>query len=116
MRVSNHRGRPRQRGFVLIGTGMDLSVLNPLDPSNRPGLVVAGSITEDEGVLRFEVTDGAETIPVVLTSTPPALFADDVPVLLEGSWSGDSFSSDNALIRHDENYEVPEEGGGYPTG
>jgi Kef-type K+ transport system membrane component KefB len=28
--------------FVLIGTGMDLSVLNPLDPANRAGLVVAG--------------------------------------------------------------------------
>ncbi|MEI8250743.1 MAG: cation:proton antiporter [Synechococcus sp. ELA057] len=27
--------------FVLIGTGMDLSVLNPLDPLNRPGLLVA---------------------------------------------------------------------------
>jgi Kef-type K+ transport system membrane component KefB len=27
--------------FVLIGTGMDLSVLNPLDPANRPGLIVA---------------------------------------------------------------------------
>ncbi|MBW0166529.1 MAG: cation:proton antiporter [Vulcanococcus sp.] len=27
--------------FVLIGTGMDLSVLNPLDLANRPGLVVA---------------------------------------------------------------------------
>ena len=27
--------------FVLIGTGMDLLVLNPLDPANRPGLVVA---------------------------------------------------------------------------
>lgn len=80
------------------------------------GLVVAGSITEDEGILRFEVTDGAETIPVVLTATPPALFKDDVPVLLEGSWNGDTFSSDNALIRHDENYEVPEEGGSYPTG
>ncbi|MFN5161613.1 MAG: cation:proton antiporter [Cyanobacteriota bacterium] len=28
--------------FVLIGTGMDLSVLNPFEPANRPGLVVAG--------------------------------------------------------------------------
>lgn len=27
--------------FVLIGTGMDLSVLNPLDPANQQGLVVA---------------------------------------------------------------------------
>lgn len=80
------------------------------------GLVVAGSITEDQGVLRFEVTDGAETIPVVLSSTPPPLFGDDVPVLLEGSWSDESFVSDSALIRHDENYEVPEEGGAYPAG
>jgi Kef-type K+ transport system membrane component KefB len=28
--------------FVLIGTGMDLSVLNPLDPANREGLIIAG--------------------------------------------------------------------------
>jgi Kef-type K+ transport system membrane component KefB len=27
--------------FVLIGTGMDLSVLNPFDPNNREGLIVA---------------------------------------------------------------------------
>jgi Kef-type K+ transport system membrane component KefB len=27
--------------FVLIGTGMDLSVLNPFDPANREGLVMA---------------------------------------------------------------------------
>jgi Kef-type K+ transport system membrane component KefB len=27
--------------FVLIGTGMDLSVLNPFDPANRAGLMVA---------------------------------------------------------------------------
>ncbi|MCP9916711.1 cation:proton antiporter [Cyanobium sp. ATX 6F1] len=28
--------------FVLIGTTMDLSVLNPMDPANREGLIVAG--------------------------------------------------------------------------
>ena len=27
--------------FVLIGTGLDLTVLNPLDPANREGLIVA---------------------------------------------------------------------------
>ena len=27
--------------FVLIGTGLDLSVLNPFDPANREGLIVA---------------------------------------------------------------------------
>ncbi|HXV70231.1 MAG TPA: cytochrome c maturation protein CcmE [Acidimicrobiia bacterium] len=74
------------------------------------GQVVAGSLVEDGGDLAFEVTDGSETVPVVLLETPPPLFNEEVPVLLEGSWSGDLFVADEALIRHDENYEVPEEG------
>lgn len=74
------------------------------------GQVVAGSLVEDGGDLAFEVTDGSETVPVVLLETPPPLFNEQVPVLLEGSWSGDLFVADEALIRHDENYEVPEEG------
>lgn len=74
------------------------------------GQVVAGSLVEDGGDLAFEVTDGSATVPVVLLETPPPLFNEQVPVLLEGSWSGDLFVADEALIRHDENYEVPEEG------
>jgi len=74
------------------------------------GQVVSGSLVEDGEDLTFEVTDGSATIPVILFNTPPPLFNEDVPVLLEGSWSGELFVADNALIRHDENYEVPEEG------
>jgi len=74
------------------------------------GQVVSGSLVEDGEDLAFEVTDGSATIPVVLLDTPPPLFNEEVPVLLEGSWSGDLFVAENALIRHDENYEVPEEG------
>ena len=74
------------------------------------GQVVAGSLTEDGTDLLFEVTDGAATIPVTLIDTPPPLFNEEVPVLLEGFWSGDSFTADRAIIRHDENYEVPDEG------
>jgi cytochrome c-type biogenesis protein CcmE len=74
------------------------------------GEVVAGSVVEQGEDLAFEVTDGSATIPVVLTNTPPPLFNEEVPVLLEGSWSGDVFTADLALIRHDENYETPEEG------
>lgn len=79
------------------------------------GQVVQGSLSEDGEDLRFEVTDGAATVPVVLIETPPALFNEGVPVLVEGFWSGDVFTANNALIRHDENYEVPEEGN-YPEG
>lgn len=74
------------------------------------GEVVPGSLTENGEDLTFEVTDGSETIPVVLVNTPPPLFAEEVPVLLEGSWSGDVFTADVAIIRHDENYEIPSEG------
>jgi cytochrome c-type biogenesis protein CcmE len=74
------------------------------------GLVVAGSLEEDGDDLVFEVTDGSATVPVVLLDTPPPLFDEQVPVLLEGYWSGDTFTAESALIRHDENYEVPSEG------
>ena len=78
------------------------------------GLVVDGTLTEDGDDLRFEVTDGGATIAVVLSNTPPPLFDEQVPVLVEGAWSGDVFAADGALIRHSENYEIPEEGGAYP--
>jgi cytochrome c-type biogenesis protein CcmE len=74
------------------------------------GQVVSGSLEEQDDDLVFAVTDGSATIPVVLLNTPPPLFNEEVPVLLEGYWSGDTFTAESALIRHDENYEVPEEG------
>lgn len=77
------------------------------------GLVVSGSLVEGDADMTFEVTDGGATIPVLLTNSAPSLFDENVPVLLEGAWSGDIFVADEALIRHDENYEIPEEGGAY---
>lgn len=74
------------------------------------GQVVAGSLTSNDSDLLFDVTDGSATVSVVLVNTPPPLFNEEVPVLLEGYWSGDTFLAEEALIRHDENYEVPEEG------
>lgn len=77
------------------------------------GLVVPGTLAEAGDDLEFEVTDGGATIPVRLIDTPPPLFDEDVPVLVEGAWAGGVFVADSAVIRHDENYEVPEEGGAY---
>jgi cytochrome c-type biogenesis protein CcmE len=74
------------------------------------GIVVEGTLERGEEH-HFEVTDGGARVSVVLHNAPPPLFAEGVPVLLEGSWSGDVFASDRALIRHDENYETPEPGG-----
>jgi len=77
------------------------------------GRVVSGSMSEEGDDMTFDVTDGSATIPVVLINTPPPLFNEEVPVLLEGSWAGDTFIAESALIRHDENYEIPAEGN-YP--
>jgi cytochrome c-type biogenesis protein CcmE len=78
------------------------------------GIVVEGTVVEGGGETSFDVTDGGDDIAVRLSGSKPSLFAEGVPLLLEGSWSGDTFEADSALIRHDENYEVPEEGGAYP--
>jgi cytochrome c-type biogenesis protein CcmE len=74
------------------------------------GIVVQGTLERGD-VYEFEVTDGGAVIGVVLHNAPPPLFAEGVPVLLEGAWSGDVFDATQALIRHDENYEIPEPGG-----
>ncbi|MGH8944868.1 MAG: cytochrome c maturation protein CcmE [Acidimicrobiia bacterium] len=74
------------------------------------GMVIEGTLERGD-VYTFEVTDGGAVVPVVLHNAPPPLFAEGVPVLLEGSWSGDVFDATQALIRHDENYEIPEPGG-----
>lgn len=74
------------------------------------GHVMTGTLSEAGGDLVFAVTDGSATIPVVLRNTPPPLFNEEVPVLLEGQWTGEVFTADMALIRHDENYAIPDEG------
>jgi cytochrome c-type biogenesis protein CcmE len=75
------------------------------------GLVVPGTIVElGEGESEFQITDGAATVDVLLTRTPPPLFDEDVPVLLSGAWEGETFVAEEALIRHDEGYEAPSTG------
>ncbi len=79
------------------------------------GLVLEGTLDRTPGEVGFRVGDGGAEIEVTLIGTPPPLFAENVPVLVEGAWQGTRFLADSALIRHDENYEIPEEGGAYPT-
>jgi cytochrome c-type biogenesis protein CcmE len=78
------------------------------------GIVVPGSVVAADDSTSFHVTDGGADIAVVLSGPKPSLFGEELPLLLEGAWSGDVFEADSALIRHDENYVAPEEGGAYP--
>ena len=76
------------------------------------GVVVAGSVEELDAGVRFlaQEPDGSTTVTVVHTRAAPELFQDDIEVVVEGAWEGDEFHSDFMLIKHDEEYRVPEEG------
>lgn len=79
------------------------------------GLVLGGTLVEETEGLSFEVGDGAAVVQVVTDSQPPPLFAEDIGVVLEGYWEGDSFRADQLIVKHDEQYRAPDDEGAYET-
>ena len=72
------------------------------------GAVVPGTIADTAKGVRFEITDGKETIPIVHQGDAPGLFKDGAPVVCEGRWSkGAAFDSDRILIKHGNEYKPP---------
>ena len=74
------------------------------------GTVVAGTVEETVEASLFQISDGLETVDVRLLNTPPPLFDAEVEVLLEGAFQGDVFVADDAVIRHEAEYEAPPAG------
>jgi cytochrome c-type biogenesis protein CcmE len=76
------------------------------------GAVVPGTIRETRRGVRFDVTEGDETVSVDHTGDPPDLFEPSAPVVVEGRFrsAGSSavFVSDRILIRHGNSYEPPD--------
>jgi cytochrome c-type biogenesis protein CcmE len=74
------------------------------------GLVKLGSVVRGSDLaVRFDVTDGENTIPVAYQGILPDLFREGQGVVTEGvvDPSG-SFKADSVLAKHDENY-MPKE-------
>ena len=72
------------------------------------GAVVPGTIAESGKAVRFDITDGKKTIPIVQRGDTPGLFKDGAPVVCEGRWSkGAAFDSDRILIKHGSEYKPP---------
>jgi len=74
------------------------------------GMVVDHSLKRDPGSLtvRFDVTDTAQTIPVVYTGLLPDLFKEGKGVVAQGSLGDDgAFHATEVLAKHDENYMPP---------
>jgi cytochrome c-type biogenesis protein CcmE len=76
------------------------------------GAVVPGSVEETRRGVRFEVTDGDATVAVDHTGSPPDLFEEDAPVVVEGNWRSKGadapFVSDRIMIRHGSEYSPPD--------
>lgn len=73
------------------------------------GLVEEGSIQRGQGeTVRFNVTDGGATVPVVFTGILPDLFDENQGMIGTGSYVNGTFEASEILAKHDENY-MPKE-------
>ena len=76
------------------------------------GMVEKGSVKhEADGVtIRFMMTDGKATAPVLFRGIPPDLFREGSGAVAEGRLQKGVFVADNILAKHDERYMPPELG------
>ena len=73
------------------------------------GLVEADSIVRGEGLeVRFRVTDGGASIPVVFAGVLPDLFAENEGMIGTGVYVNGVFQATEILAKHDETY-MPKE-------
>ncbi len=73
------------------------------------GLVAEGSLVRGQGdVIRFDVTDGGETVPVVFAGVLPDLFAENQGMVGTGKYVNGTFEASEILAKHDETY-MPKE-------
>jgi cytochrome c-type biogenesis protein CcmE len=75
------------------------------------GMVVKGSLKRDaDGLtIRFTVSDGKATTPVVFRGITPDLFREGSGVVAEGRLDPSGlFLADNILAKHDERYMPPQ--------
>jgi cytochrome c-type biogenesis protein CcmE len=79
-----------------------------IEPGTRiriGGLVKEGTVRRDGLEARFEVTDGARSMPVVYRGVLPDLFREGQGVVAEGALeSAQLFRADTVFAKHDENY------------
>jgi len=84
----------------------------PTDTRIRAGgMVVEGSVerSTDSLLVRFELTDYAETVPVEYTGILPDLFREGQGIVAQGSIDDNGvFQAVEVLAKHDENYMPPE--------
>lgn len=77
------------------------------DRLRMAGEVVPGSVERRPDGVAFDVREGGVVASVVHRGDPPELFKDGAPVVCEGRWDGETFSSDRIMIKHGSEYKPP---------
>ncbi|MCW8842970.1 MAG: cytochrome c maturation protein CcmE [Rhodobacteraceae bacterium] len=73
------------------------------------GLVEVGTLARGQGeTIKFVVTDGGASIPVVFTGVLPDLFGENQGMIGTGRYIDGVFEADEILAKHDETY-MPKE-------
>jgi cytochrome c-type biogenesis protein CcmE len=97
------------RGSIMFFTTPGKIAEQHIAPGTRfrlGGLVQKGSLVRgDQLQVRFEVTDGAVTLPVTYKGILPDLFREGQGVISEGALDSNGvFHADTVLAKHDETY------------
>ena len=70
------------------------------------GDVVDGTVRDNGETVDFDVRFNGVTVAVQNEGSPPELFQEGIPVVLEGRWQGDVFASDRILVKHTSEYKA----------
>lgn len=81
------------------------------NPVRLGGVVVAGSVTHQDGLVSFTITDDHKQVRVVTTKTPPQMFQEGIGVVVEGALGPDGkFDAERLMVKHGNEYRPPAEG------
>jgi cytochrome c-type biogenesis protein CcmE len=79
------------------------------------GLVEPGSVTRIGATIRFVLTDGTTSLPVIQTSGVPPLFRGGTGAVVEGRYQADGiFLAQDVMVKHDNVYQPPSPGAPVP--
>lgn len=77
-----------------------------LDGLRVRGVVVPGTIVQDEMELRFQMTDGQTNIPVTYRGVVPDTFKEEGEVVVEGAMASGAFEADFLMAKCPSKYEA----------
>jgi cytochrome c-type biogenesis protein CcmE len=98
------------RNSMVYDIGVSELVAKPASASQDDlrvrGIVVPGSIDHQDLVLRFQLTDGSNTIPVTYRGIVPDTFGEDGEVLVEGAMTPAGFEAHFLMAKCPSKYEA----------